>query len=44
MTDDGRLTPEIRAIAVVVIVGAVMSIRDTTIVNVAPSSWPLGGA
>jgi EmrB/QacA subfamily drug resistance transporter len=35
MTDDDRLTPEIRAIAVVVIVGAVMSILDTTIVNVA---------
>jgi EmrB/QacA subfamily drug resistance transporter len=35
MTDDDRLSPEVRAIAIVVIVGAIMSILDTTIVNVA---------
>ena len=35
MTDDGRLSPEVRAVATVVIVGAIMSILDTTIVNVA---------
>ena len=35
MSGEGRLTPEVRAIAIVVIVGAVMSILDTTIVNVA---------
>jgi EmrB/QacA subfamily drug resistance transporter len=33
--DDDRLTPEIRAVAIVVIAGAIMSILDTTIVNVA---------
>ena len=35
MSGEGRLTPEVRAVAIVVIVGAVMSILDTTIVNVA---------
>jgi EmrB/QacA subfamily drug resistance transporter len=35
MSGDGRLTPQVRAVATVVIVGAVMSILDTTIVNVA---------
>jgi EmrB/QacA subfamily drug resistance transporter len=35
MTDEGRLSPEVRAVAIVVIVGAIMSILDTTIVNVA---------
>ena len=35
MNDDGRLTPEIKAVAIVVVVGAIMSILDTTIVNVA---------
>ncbi len=38
MTDAGRLTPEVRAIAIVVITGAMMSILDTTIVNVALES------
>jgi MFS family permease len=37
MSDSG-LTPEIRRVAVVVIVGALMSILDTTIVNVALES------
>jgi hypothetical protein len=31
----GGLTPEVRNVAIVVIVGAIMSILDTTIVNVA---------
>ena len=31
----GRLPPEVKAVATVVIVGAIMSILDTTIVNVA---------
>jgi EmrB/QacA subfamily drug resistance transporter len=35
VNDDGRLTPEIKAVAIVVVVGAIMSILDTTIVNVA---------
>jgi EmrB/QacA subfamily drug resistance transporter len=35
VSDDGRLSPEILRVAVVVIVGAIMSILDTTIVNVA---------
>jgi EmrB/QacA subfamily drug resistance transporter len=35
MPPPARLTPEVRAIAIVVIVGAIMSILDTTIVNVA---------
>jgi EmrB/QacA subfamily drug resistance transporter len=35
LSDDGRLSPEILRVAVVVIVGAIMSILDTTIVNVA---------
>ena len=35
MSSDGRLSPEVRAVAIVVIVGAIMSILDTTIVNVA---------
>ena len=35
MTEDGRLAPEIKAVAIVVIIGAMMSILDTTIVNVA---------
>lgn len=34
MNDGGRLRPEVRAIAAVVIVGAIMSILDTTIINV----------
>ncbi len=38
MTEDGRLEPEVRAVAVVVVVGAIMSILDTTIVNVALES------
>jgi EmrB/QacA subfamily drug resistance transporter len=38
VTDDGGLSPEIRKVAVVVIVGAIMSILDTTIVNVALES------
>ncbi|MEA2285677.1 MAG: hypothetical protein QOJ21_1720 [Solirubrobacteraceae bacterium] len=38
MTDDGALTPEIRRVAIVVVVGAIMSILDTTIVNVALES------
>jgi EmrB/QacA subfamily drug resistance transporter len=36
--NDDRLSPEIRRVAVVVIVGAIMSILDTTIVNVALES------
>ncbi len=35
MSQSGKLTPEVRAVAAVVIVGAIMSILDTTIVNVA---------
>ena len=35
MTEEDRLSPEVRAVATVVIVGAIMSILDTTIVNVA---------
>jgi EmrB/QacA subfamily drug resistance transporter len=35
MTAEGRLSPPVRAVAIVVIIGAVMSILDTTIVNVA---------
>jgi EmrB/QacA subfamily drug resistance transporter len=35
MTSEGRLSPHVRAVAIVVIVGAIMSILDTTIVNVA---------
>jgi len=38
VSDDGRLSPEIRNVAIVVIVGAIMSILDTTIVNVALES------
>ena len=38
MTDDGRLSPDVIRIAIVVIVGAVMSILDTTIINVALES------
>jgi EmrB/QacA subfamily drug resistance transporter len=38
MSDDGALTPEIRRVAIVVVVGAIMSILDTTIVNVALES------
>ncbi len=38
MSDTGKLTPEVRAVAAVVIVGAIMSILDTTIVNVALES------
>jgi EmrB/QacA subfamily drug resistance transporter len=38
VTDDDRLTPEIRNVAIVVIAGAIMSILDTTIVNVALES------
>jgi MFS family permease len=38
MNEDGRLEPEVRAVAIVVIVGAIMSILDTTIVNVALES------
>ncbi|MGI9116827.1 MAG: MDR family MFS transporter [Gaiellales bacterium] len=33
-TDTRRLAPEVRAVAIVVIVGAIMSILDTTIINV----------
>jgi EmrB/QacA subfamily drug resistance transporter len=36
--NDRALTPEIRRVAVVVVVGAIMSILDTTIVNVALES------
>ena len=35
MSDDNRLSPEVKAIAIVVVIGAIMSILDTTIVNVA---------
>ena len=38
MSDDEALSPEIRRVAIVVIVGAIMSILDTTIVNVALES------
>jgi EmrB/QacA subfamily drug resistance transporter len=38
VSDDGRLSPDIRNVAIVVIVGAIMSILDTTIVNVALES------
>ena len=34
MNDQQRLTPEVRAIAFVVVIGAIMSILDTTIINV----------
>ena len=34
MTADDRLSPEVRAVAIVVVIGAIMSILDTTIVNV----------
>ena len=35
MSADDKLSPEIIRVAIVVIVGAIMSILDTTIVNVA---------
>jgi len=35
VSDSGKLSPEVRAVAIVVIAGAIMSILDTTIVNVA---------
>lgn len=35
MSSENRLTPEVKAIAIVVVIGAIMSILDTTIVNVA---------
>jgi len=35
VSDGTRLTPEVRAVAIVVVIGAIMSILDTTIVNVA---------
>ncbi len=35
MSEDNRLSPEVKAIAIVVVIGAIMSILDTTIVNVA---------
>jgi EmrB/QacA subfamily drug resistance transporter len=38
VSSDDRLSPEIRRVAIVVIVGAIMSILDTTIVNVALES------
>ena len=38
MSDGERLSPEVRRVAVVVILGAIMSILDTTIVNVALDS------
>ena len=38
MSREGGLSPEIRNVAIVVIVGAIMSILDTTIVNVALES------
>ena len=38
MSAEGRLSPEVRAVAIVVIIGAIMSILDTTIVNVALDS------
>jgi EmrB/QacA subfamily drug resistance transporter len=38
VTDAGGLSPETRRVAIVVIVGAIMSILDTTIVNVALES------
>jgi EmrB/QacA subfamily drug resistance transporter len=38
LSDDGGLSPETRRVAIVVIVGAIMSILDTTIVNVALES------
>ncbi|CAB4920310.1 unannotated protein [freshwater metagenome] len=34
MTRQSRLQPEVRAVAIVVVIGAIMSILDTTIVNV----------
>jgi EmrB/QacA subfamily drug resistance transporter len=37
-SQSGRLEPEVRAVAIVVVVGAIMSILDTTIVNVALES------
>jgi EmrB/QacA subfamily drug resistance transporter len=38
MSGDDALSPEIRRVAIVVVVGAIMSILDTTIVNVALES------
>jgi MFS family permease len=38
MSDEDRLSPELKRVAVVVILGAIMSILDTTIVNVALQS------
>ncbi|MFN8132107.1 MAG: MDR family MFS transporter [Solirubrobacteraceae bacterium] len=38
MTDRGRLSPHVKAVAAVVVIGAIMSILDTTIVNVALES------
>ncbi len=35
LSAENRLTPEVKAIAIVVVIGAIMSILDTTIVNVA---------
>ena len=35
VSEDNRLSPEVKAIAIVVVIGAIMSILDTTIVNVA---------
>ncbi len=35
MNEDNKLSPEVKAIAIVVVIGAIMSILDTTIVNVA---------
>src|SRR5689334_25311194 len=35
MTENGRLSPDVKKIAIVVVIGAIMSILDTTIVNVA---------
>ncbi len=35
MNEDNRLSPEVKAVAIVVVIGAIMSILDTTIVNVA---------
>jgi EmrB/QacA subfamily drug resistance transporter len=38
MSSEARLSPQVRAVAIVVVVGAIMSILDTTIVNVALDS------
>ena len=35
MSEDNRLSPEVKAIAIVVVIGAIMSILATTIVSVA---------